>query len=172
MEGLAVNRTIWKLTADHIIRNRRSSLLELITLILAATAYFICVLSYGHYAEVYMEWCHEQFGDWYAFAEVPDEGSDLARYYLESRIGRYETITEEDGSQHKGGPEDMVRYGYLFVQGEYQGYTVGCAQEALYDLCRLPKPFAYLYGAYCKSRRSCGGRTEAPEYIGNTSLVL
>ncbi|MCR5795310.1 MAG: ABC transporter permease [Solobacterium sp.] len=134
-----MKKTVLKLALDDVFRNRKRSCLQVMIISLSAALFFFVSLLLPHCMSLYRQYCSKYYGDWYAYADIPDEGIDLYRHELD-REDRYGGL-KDFGMKQEGVTEqteaDRLRLGYLYRQGSIDGYAIGHADESLYDLCRL-----------------------------------
>ena len=134
-----MKNTIIKLALDDVFRNRKRTVVQIMIIALSAALFFFTVISLPYFVQLYRQYCHETYGDWYAYADIPDEGYDLYRYEIEKK-DRFGGLTDF-GLKMEGATEptedDILRYGFLYKQGVSDHFIIGHTDESLYDLCRL-----------------------------------
>ncbi|MBR2811282.1 MAG: ABC transporter permease [Solobacterium sp.] len=134
-----MNKTVIKLAFDQIRWNKKKTILEILIICLISATVFIVNITYPHLKEIYRSWCDSRYGPWYAYIEIPDDTYDLFRWMLDgddARDGR-KPLFFDDTMYDSLKDEDYMQYGYLFEQGEWNGYTIAHVDPSVFDLCRL-----------------------------------
>lgn len=118
----------------HDLKRRwHSSLREVILYALLAAMYFSWMLYKPYYEKITSEYYLDRYGSWYAYADIPDE---LEALYLHVLENPYTGISNEM-RQTVLTEEDILHTAYLYEQGTWNGYSIGHADEELYELCSL-----------------------------------
>ena len=134
-----MRNTVIKLALDDVFRNRKRSCVQIMLIALSAMLFFLVVISLPHYMNLYRQYCHKYYGDWYAYADIPDEGIDLycSSISREDRYGGWKDFGMKTEGVTEPSEEDILRFGYLYKQGRSDDFVIGHADDSLYDLCRL-----------------------------------
>ena len=132
-------RVILKLIIDEIRYDRRKAVLEAVLMALAGILVFSVCAVYPQAAAINTAYEREQYGDWYAYTDIPDDVYDLVRYEMnrDTVSAGVKYLPQTAGSVSVHSPEDDLHYGWLYMQGEWNGYQIGHVDETLYDLCAL-----------------------------------
>ena len=132
-------RVILKLIIDEIRYDRRKAVLEAVLMALAGILVFSVCAVYPQAAAINTAYEREHYGDWYAYADIPDDVYDLVRYEMnrDTVSAGVKYLPQTAGSVSVHSPEDDLHYGWLYMQGEWNGYQIGHVDETLYDLCAL-----------------------------------
>ena len=130
-----MNKTVFALIFKDLLMHKRRTVIQILIIIVVSGLYFTYLLGSEHYRELYQLYCEARYGRWYAYAEIPQE----QLYYYQAAIDYNTEIyncEKETGDDLKQDP-DRLHAGYLYLQGTYDDYVIGNADEELFELCRL-----------------------------------
>ena len=130
-----MNKTVFVLAFKDLLMHKRRTVIQILIVVIVSGLYFTYLLGSEHYRELYQLYCEARYGRWYAYAEIPQE----QLYYYQAAIAYNTEIynsEDEPGDDLKQDP-DRLHAGYLYLQGTYDDYVIGHADEELFELCRL-----------------------------------
>lgn len=113
-----MNSMITKLAADRLRIYRKKTRTEILVIALIAMSVFPVNILIPPLKELYMSWCVENHGTWYAYIEIPDEIYDLCRYELDQGSdsqGRKDLLNGAERAE-PAKEEDLLHYAYLHIQ--------------------------------------------------------
>lgn len=130
-----MNKTVFALAFKDLLMHKRRTVIQILIIVIVSGLYFTYLLGTEHYRELYQLYCEARYGRWYAYAEIPQK----QLYYYQAAITYNTEIynsEDEPGDDLKQDP-DRLHAGYLYLQGTYDDYVIGHADEELFELCRL-----------------------------------